>query len=74
MARIVKRTQTSPLKVDVPGGQPLWICQCGLSKKQPHCYGSHKAARTEEPGKLYVYDSVSNRKEVADSFGDISTF
>ncbi len=74
MARIVKRTQTGPFKVEIPGGQPVWICQCGLSKNQPLCDGSHKHARTEEPGKLYIYDSARERKEIADTFGDIATF
>jgi len=73
MARIVKRTQTSPLKIEVPGGQPLWICQCGLSKNQPHCDGAHKGARSEEPGKLYQYDAAGNRKGIADTFGELST-
>jgi len=74
MARIVKRTQASPLKIEVPGGQPLWICQCGLSQKQPYCDGRHKQARTEEPGKLYQYDAADGRKEIADTLGDIATF
>ena len=42
MARIVKRTQTGPAKIEIPGGQPVFICQCGLSKSQPRCDGSHK--------------------------------
>ena len=74
MARIVKRTQTGPLKVEIPGGQPVWICQCGLSGKQPYCDSSHKQARTEEPGKLYQYDAAGNRKEIADTLGDIKTW
>ena len=73
MARIVKRTQTGPLKVEVPGGKPLWICQCGLAKKQPYCDGSHKPTLSEEPGKLYVYDAAGNRKETPDTLGDITT-
>lgn len=74
MARIVKRTQTAPMKIDIPGGQPVWICQCGLSKNQPCCDGAHKTARTEEAGKLYQYDNDGNRKEIADAFGGITTF
>ena len=74
MARIVKRTQTGPKQVDVPGGEPVWICQCGLSQTQPYCDGHHKLTRTEEPGKLYQYDAAGNRKEIADAFGNISTF
>lgn len=74
MARIVKRTHTGPLEINVPGGEPIYICQCGLSQKQPYCDGRHKLARTEEAGKLYQYDSAGNRKEIVDTFGDISTF
>ncbi len=74
MARIVKRTQAAPVKIDIPGGQPVWICQCGLSKLQPRCDGAHKTARTEESEKLYQYDNAGNRKEIADAFGDIKTF
>jgi CDGSH-type Zn-finger protein len=29
---------------------------CGLSKKKPFCDGSHKRAKGEEDGKLYLYD------------------
>ena len=61
MARIVKRTQTGPLKIEIPSGQSVWICQCGLSKSQPRCDGAHKGTRTEEPGKLYQYDAAGNR-------------
>ena len=74
MARIVKRTKTGPLQIEVAGGPPLWICQCGLSKNQPRCDGSHKGTRTEEPGKLYQYDPAGNRREIADTFGDIAAF
>ena len=73
MARIVKRTQTGPMKLEA-AGQTLWVCHCGLSHKLPYCDGHHKLARTEEPGKLYQYDSADTRKEIPDTFGDISTF
>lgn len=73
MSRIVKCAQTVPLKLEVSGGEPVWICQCGLSNNQPRCDGAHKKARTEEPGKLYQYDATGNRKEIADTFGDITT-
>jgi YD repeat-containing protein len=74
MARIVKRTLTGPLKVEVPNREALFICQCGLSKKQPYCDGSHKPTRAEEPGKLYQYDADGNRKEIADTIGSIATW
>ena len=74
MARIVKRTQTGPKEIEGPGGEPIYICQCGLSQNQPFCDGHHKLTLTEQPGKLYEYDKDGKRKEIADTFGDITTF
>ncbi len=74
MARIVKRTKTGPKEVEVPGGEPIYVCQCGLSRKQPFCDGTHKLTLDEQPGKLYQYDKSGRRKEIADTFGDIATF
>jgi CDGSH-type Zn-finger protein len=31
-----------PIAVDVTANQTYWWCQCGLSKAQPFCDGSHK--------------------------------
>ena len=33
------------------------LCACGLSKTKPICDESHHQIQTEEPGKVYVYDS-----------------
>ena len=74
MARIIKHVQTGPLKVEIEGGESLWMCACGLSQKQPCCDGHHKQTRTEEPGKLYVYDAAGNRREIVDTLGEIATF
>jgi len=55
MARLVKHTEKGPYKLEV-GGEIYFICQCGLSKNKPFCDGSHKRAKDEEEGKLYIYD------------------
>ncbi len=73
MARIVKRPRQEPAK-HMMDGKEVWLCQCGLSKNQPFCDGSHKMTKTEEAGKLYWYDDAGKRHEVADSFDGIRTF
>jgi CDGSH-type Zn-finger protein len=60
MARIVRHVATAPVKVE-PSDKPLFVCACGLTKNFPHCDGSHKAARAEEPGTLHVYGEADWR-------------
>jgi CDGSH-type Zn-finger protein len=73
MARLVKRTRIEPTQYAF-GDKEIWLCKCGLSKRQPLCDGSHKLTRGEEPGKLYWYDEEGNRHEVADNFKGIRTY
>jgi CDGSH-type Zn-finger protein len=56
------------------GGEDKFICRCGLSKDQPVRDGSHKLAPTEEAGRCYWYDDVSQRHEVRGGFTGIRTF
>jgi len=73
MSRIVKRTHCEPYKL-VIGGEEKYICQCGLSKKQPFCDGSHKYTAGELDGHLYWYDDTGTRHEHTDDFEGIRTF
>jgi CDGSH iron-sulfur domain-containing protein 3 len=73
MARLVKRTRQEPAR-HMMDGKEVWLCQCGLSKNQPFCDGSHKMTKTEEAGKLYWYDDAGKRHDVQDSFSGIRTF
>lgn len=63
MPRLVQHNAKGPTQVGNKD-QNLWICQCGLSSKQPFCDGSHNLTLNEAPEKLYRYDSQHKRSEL----------
>ena len=57
----------------LPADKPAFICACGLTRNFPFCDGSHKAARSEEAGKLYVYgDDRQPKSSGPDAFDGCS--
>ena len=62
MSRLVVKTEKGPHEVK-PSEKSVFICMCGLSKKQPFCDGSHTATLDEKDGELYEYDKKGKRVE-----------
>ena len=61
--RLIPLEADGPIRID-PQDKPVFVCACGLSQNFPFCDGAHKACKSEEDGKVYVYDA--ERKSVVD--------
>ena len=66
MPRLVQHNAKGPVEIKSKDGQSFWICQCGLSRNQPYCDGSHNATadEDEDENKIYEYDENKNRTEL----------
>ncbi len=53
------RASDAPFAVDVEKGKDYYWCACGLSKAQPFCDGSHKAAGVFVPLKYTATESAT---------------
>ena len=63
MARRIIKKEKGPFEIK-PQEKSAWICMCGLSKTQPYCDGSHKAAQDEDDAVVYEYDKDGRRTVV----------
>jgi CDGSH-type Zn-finger protein len=66
MARLIRSDREGPYKLE-PQDKAVFICGCGLTSNWPFCDGSHKSCKSEEAGKVYVYDE---NKQVVQEWDD----
>ena len=69
MARLIPLDADGPIRID-PQDKPIFVCACGLSQNFPLCDGAHKGCKSEEAGKVYVYDA--ERRTVVEVLEDAS--
>lgn len=53
------RASDKPFAINVEAGKDYWWCACGLSRNQPFCDGSHKAAAEFTPVKYSATQSTA---------------
>ncbi|HCC84265.1 MAG TPA: hypothetical protein DEP87_01130 [Candidatus Pacebacteria bacterium] len=69
MPRIIIKTAQAPYKIKTVDGE-VAICECGLSKNQPFCDGSHLKTLDEKKDELYQYDDKGQCLSVETDEGD----
>lgn len=60
MTRVVIKEARAPMELK-PQKKPVFICMCGLSKKQPFCDSSHLKTKDEKKGQVYQYNEKGEK-------------
>lgn len=73
MPRLVQHNSQKPVEIKAQK-KSSWVCQCGLSKNQPYCDGSHLKTQDEETKSLYAYDKSQKREKLGQKPKSWSTY